>query len=56
MRRLWPAALGAALAALACLRTIVAFNGLTWFDVYPVLDPSPFAGLGPAGSLRIASW
>lgn len=53
MRRLWPAALGAALAALACLRTIVAFNGLTWFDVDPVLDPSPFAGLGPAGSLRI---
>ena len=53
MRRLWPAALGAALAALACLRAIVAFNGLTWFDIDPVLDPSPFAGLGPAGSLRI---
>jgi uncharacterized membrane protein YhaH (DUF805 family) len=53
MTRLWPAALGAALAALACLRTIVAFNGLAWFDIDPVLDPSPFAGLGPAGSLRI---
>ncbi len=53
MRRLWPAALGATLAALACLRTIVAFNGLTWFDVDPVMDPSPFAGLGPAGSLCI---
>lgn len=53
MRRAWPATLGAALAALACLRTLVAFTPQPWFDVDPVLDPSPYAGLGPAGSLAI---
>lgn len=53
MRRAWPALLGAAFAALVCLRTLVAFTPQPWFDVDPVLDPSAYAGLGPAGSLRI---
>ena len=53
MKRAWPAMLGAALAALVCLRTLVAFTPQPWFDVDPVLDPSAYAGLGPAGSLLI---
>lgn len=33
MKRAWPAMLGAALAALVCLRTLVAFTPQPWFDV-----------------------
>jgi len=53
MRGLLAAASGAALGALVSLRTIVAFTDMPWFDVDPSLDPSPFAGLGPSGSLWI---
>ena len=53
MRGLLAAATGAVLGALVSLRTIVAFTDLPWFDVDPTLDPSAFAGLGPAGSLWI---
>ena len=53
LRRHWPALLGAALGALVCLRALVAFTDQPWFDVDPVSDPGRFAGLGPAGSLRI---
>ena len=51
--RHWPALLGVALGALVCLRTVTAFTDQPWFDVDPVFDPNPYAGLGPAGSLRI---
>jgi hypothetical protein len=53
MRSALVAAVGALLGALVSLRTVVAFTDLPWFDVDPSLDPSPFAGLGPAGSLWI---
>ena len=35
------------------LRTLVAWAPVLRFDVDPVFDPAPFAGLGPAGSLYI---
>ena len=53
MSRWWPAIVGAALGVLVCLRTLIVFTPLVWFDVDPLLDPNPFAGLGPAGSLLI---
>jgi len=53
MKRSWPVFLGAVLAALVCVRTLISFTPTPWFDVDPVLDPNPFAGLGPAGSLAI---
>ena len=35
------------------LRTLVSWAPVLRFDVDPVFDPAPFAGLGPAGSLYI---
>ncbi len=43
------AILGGAIA----LRTLVAWAPVLRFDVDPVFDPAPFAGLGPAGSLCV---
>ena len=43
------AILGSAIA----LRTLVAWAPVLRFDVDPVFDPAPFAGLGPAGSLCV---
>ena len=42
-----------ALAALALLRCVVLFAPRVVFDIDPILDPLPLAGLGPAGSLAI---
>jgi hypothetical protein len=58
MTRLWPAVAGAMLAALACLRTLVAVSPSVWFDVDPLLTAEagravPMSGIGPAGSLAI---
>src|SRR5262245_20501581 len=36
---------------IAVLRGVVAFAPRVVFDVDPTIDPAPFAGLGPAGSL-----
>jgi len=46
------------LAALACLRTLVAVSPSVWFDVDPLLTAEagravPMSGIGPAGSLTI---
>jgi hypothetical protein len=46
------------LAALACLRTLVAVSPSVWFDVDPLLTAEagravPMSGVGPAGSLTI---
>ena len=42
-----------ALAALALMRCVVLFAPRVVFDIDPILDPLPLAGLGPAGSMAI---
>ncbi len=46
---LWAAIMGGGIA----LRTLVAWAPALRFDIDPVFDPAPFAGLGPAGSLCV---
>ena len=59
MRRLAPAIAGAALASLACLRTLTSIAPSLWFDVDPgwgadhAAEALPMAGIGAAGSLAI---
>ncbi len=52
-RRVMRAATAVCIALVALLRTLVAHAPLTWFDVDPVADPAPFAGIGPAWSLAL---
>ncbi len=53
MKRPTLAVSAAILGGAIALRTLVAWAPVLRFDVDPVFDPSPFAGLGPAGSLYI---
>ena len=45
----WTGAIG--IVTVAIVRCVVVFSGQVVFDVDPAIDPSPLAGLGPAGSL-----
>ena len=53
MKRPTLAVSAAILGGAIALRTLVAWAPVLRFDVDPVFDPAPFAGLGPAGSLYI---
>lgn len=53
MRSAFAGAAASAIVLLAILRTILALVPRLFFDVDPALDPAPFAGLGPAGSLAL---
>ncbi len=45
----WIGALG--IVTVAIIRCVIVFSGQIVFDVDPAIDPTPLAGLGPAGSL-----
>ena len=53
MKRPTLAVSAAILGGAIALRTLVAWAPVLRFDIDPVFDPAPFAGLGPAGSLYI---
>ena len=53
MKRPTLAVSAAILGGAIALRTLVAWAPVLRFDVDPVFDPAPFAGLGPAGSLCV---